>query len=202
MKNREYDEIWTIIPEHTPRIIRKCPRCERTRFYSSDKFRLNANQKKLDAWLIYKCVGCDYTYNITILRRKTVSQINKELLCKYRDNDRELVKFHAFDITTFNNSLKIDWDIKFQIESTVTNVEETQPLTVKKICIQSKYNLKFPVLSLLREKLKLSRTKLDKLHAMDQLILLDRKGANQKLKAPISQVSEIIFNKIYDGFVA
>lgn len=198
MKNREYDEIWTIIPEHTPRIIRKCPRCERTKFYSSDKFRLNANQKKLDAWLIYKCVGCDYTCNIAIVKRKTVSQIDKELLCKYRDNDRELSQFYAFNITIFNNNLKVDWDIKFQVESTVHNVEETQPLIVKKICIQSKYNLKLPAFSILKEKLKLSRTKLDQLHARDQLVLLDREGANQKLKTPISQISEIIFDKMYD----
>src|SRR5690348_3871439 len=62
-----FDYVFTLIPKSTPHIIRKCARCNANRFASSDKFRVNAHKKIIDVWLIFKCVSCDYTLNVSIL---------------------------------------------------------------------------------------------------------------------------------------
>ena len=46
------------------------------RFRSSGKVRLNANGRKLDAWLIYKCESCDRTWNLPLLERAVVGGLD------------------------------------------------------------------------------------------------------------------------------
>lgn len=87
----EFDNVFTLIPKTTPVLIRKCSRCEKNRFTSSDKFRINAHKKIIDVWLIYKCISCESTLNLSILSRKPVSSIDKTLLNGFYKNDIELV---------------------------------------------------------------------------------------------------------------
>ena len=59
---------WTVTPKFTPQPLRACNRCGAvTPFRSSGKIRLNANRKRIDAWLIYRCTACDKTWNRPIL---------------------------------------------------------------------------------------------------------------------------------------
>ena len=45
---------WRVVPLHTPRVIRRCSRCDTTRnFACTEKFRVNAQKRLLDVWLIY-----------------------------------------------------------------------------------------------------------------------------------------------------
>jgi hypothetical protein len=62
---------WTIIAHTEPQPILNCSRCSGARpFRSSGLFRLNANGKRLDAWLIYRCAACDNAWNRTIFERR------------------------------------------------------------------------------------------------------------------------------------
>lgn len=70
---------WTLVPAHAPRPWRHCPTCATTRaFASSGKIRLNANGRKLDAWLIYRCTLCDQTWNRTLFERRPVQQVSRD----------------------------------------------------------------------------------------------------------------------------
>lgn len=72
---------WTLIPKTPPRPILRCSSCGDTRpFRSSGRTRLNANGKQLDAWLIYKCVDCDGTWNRPIFERQSVRCLDPALL--------------------------------------------------------------------------------------------------------------------------
>ncbi|MFC0803867.1 DUF1062 domain-containing protein [Ensifer sp. P24N7] len=72
---------WTIIPLIPPQPWVACSGCGGVRaFESSNKIRLNANGRKLDAWLIYKCSTCDRTWNRPIFERRNVRDIRPAVL--------------------------------------------------------------------------------------------------------------------------
>ena len=72
----------------TPPITWHCPTCRRTeRFACSERFRANANGKLVDIWLIYRCVRCDQTKNITVVERRPVARVPRPLLDAAIDND-------------------------------------------------------------------------------------------------------------------
>jgi len=89
---------WTIIPGSAPEPWLNCNRCrDTTRFRTSGKIRVNANGKRVDAWLIYKCTSCDNTWNRSILERRHVSTIDPHLLASLQANDPELSRRLAFE---------------------------------------------------------------------------------------------------------
>jgi hypothetical protein len=89
---------WTITPANAPEPWLNCSRCRgTTRFRASGKIRVNANGKRLDAWLIYKCMSCDNTWNRPILERRHVSTIDPHILESLQANDPELSRRLAFE---------------------------------------------------------------------------------------------------------
>jgi hypothetical protein len=90
---------WRILPVTTPRVLRHCSHCGTTRqFACSDTFRVNANQRKIDVWLIYRCVDCDCTWNRTIFTRSTPEEIGLVLYRHFQDNHRETAWHYTFDL--------------------------------------------------------------------------------------------------------
>ena len=72
---------WHVAPATPPVALRHCGTCRQARpFHSSGKIRLNANGRKLDAWLIYKCQQCDRTWNRTIYERMDVGAFDDRTL--------------------------------------------------------------------------------------------------------------------------
>nr|WP_180882970.1 DUF1062 domain-containing protein [Mesorhizobium loti] len=69
-------------------------------FACSGKFRLNANGRRLDAWLVYKCVICDDTWNHTLFERRNTRDLHPELLSALEANDPALVGRFAFDVAS------------------------------------------------------------------------------------------------------
>jgi hypothetical protein len=89
---------WTIIPRNPPQPLIACSGCASyTLFRSSGKLRLNANGKKLDAWLIYKCVNCDKTWNRALFERRSVKDIDPVTLEALQSNNPDWIRRHAFD---------------------------------------------------------------------------------------------------------
>lgn len=60
--------------------------------------RLNANGKRLDAWLIYRCTVCENTWNRAILERQPVGTLAPSLIVSLQANDPALVRRLSFDI--------------------------------------------------------------------------------------------------------
>jgi hypothetical protein len=99
---------WTIIPATAPEPWLNCNRCRgTTRFRTSGKIRVNANGKRLDAWLIYRCTSCDNTWNRPILERRHVTTIDPALLASLQANDPELSRRLAFE--KMRRTLKVDY---------------------------------------------------------------------------------------------
>lgn len=90
---------WTIVPRDCPRPVLACPTCGGDRpYHPSGKLRLNANGKRLDVWLIYKCDGCDRTWNRPLLERRLAADIPAADLAALRSADPAFVRRLAFDL--------------------------------------------------------------------------------------------------------
>ncbi|MBN9088662.1 MAG: DUF1062 domain-containing protein [Reyranella sp.] len=96
---------WTIIAQTAPQPWLTCSRCgEARRFRSSDKIRVNANGKRIDAWLIYKCTGCGSTWNRPILERRPVRTIEQGFLTALHASEAVLARRLAFDVEGLRRS--------------------------------------------------------------------------------------------------
>jgi len=70
-------------------VVRRCARCDGPReFVSSGRFRVNAQKKRLDVWLVFKCAACDATWNATVHERARAAELPD--LDGYHANDAAL----------------------------------------------------------------------------------------------------------------
>lgn len=95
---------WAIAPAIAPRPLINCNRCGGVKAYRcSGKFRVNANGKRIDVWLIYRCVDCDNSWNFGIFERCNRRDIEPALLQAFESNDPALARRHAFDVVALRN---------------------------------------------------------------------------------------------------
>lgn len=99
---------WEVKVKNTPLLIKKCSHCESDRFYCSDKFRMNAQKKNIDVWLIYRCVKCDNTCNLTLLSRSKPDLIDKTLFHNFSMNDKDTAWKYAFS-TEMERKNNLGW---------------------------------------------------------------------------------------------
>ena len=69
----------------------------------SDKIRVNANGKRIDVWLIYRCSDCDNSWNFGIFERCNRRDIEPALLAALESNDPAIARRHAFDVVALRN---------------------------------------------------------------------------------------------------
>ncbi|MFJ6166688.1 DUF1062 domain-containing protein [Micromonospora orduensis] len=81
---------WAVVPTCLPLIRRRCRGCASERLRPSGRFRVNANHKLIDVWLLALCTACGETAKLTVLERLTVRSIGPELLDRLHDNDPDL----------------------------------------------------------------------------------------------------------------
>lgn len=93
---------WTIASAAsvtTPKPILHCRRCDAPRaFDSSGKFRLNANGKRLDAWLVYRCSACSASWNRPVFERRRRGEIEPVMFDALHANDPALAASIADDV--------------------------------------------------------------------------------------------------------
>ena len=98
---------WTVVPKFAPQPWIVCSGCGSLRaFQSSNKIRLNANGRKLDAWLIYKCTVCDKTWNRPIFERRNVRDIDSVVLDALQSNDPDWIRTEAFNLETLRRKAR------------------------------------------------------------------------------------------------
>jgi hypothetical protein len=86
-------------------LSRHCPRCKLTRrFASSGKFRVNAQKKRIDAWLIFRCTACDDRWNWPVHERRPVGALDPAELDALMRNDPTLAARHAWAAVEAGNA--------------------------------------------------------------------------------------------------
>jgi len=151
--------IWELKFLSAPKTMHYCKKCgARTEHVSSEAFRINAQGKSLDVWLIYRCVRCKTTWNLTILSRVNPGSLDRGLLERFTCNDGELARRYAMD-TDFLKRNGAETEVP-PYDVTGDEVDLARKTTVR---IISRYPLGIRVSKILREKLFLSRKNFDEM---------------------------------------
>lgn len=175
---------WEIIPTSTPLFKRKCSKCRSSNlYYCSNKFRLNSQKKNIDVWLIYRCVKCDNTCNITILSRTRPELIDKELYQKFTTNDEDTAWKYAFDAETIRkNSMELDYsNIEYNIIHEDITLEDILKMDEDLIEFQIKvnFNLNLKLTSVIRECFDVSLNQLEKMLSAGVITVLPLVSVNK-----------------------
>ena len=90
--------LWELEYQDAPKVIRHCQKCgTKTHYGSSGLFRVNAQKKSLDIWLIYRCDVCDHTWNAEIYTRIKPGKLSEEQLERFHRNDPALSQSYAMN---------------------------------------------------------------------------------------------------------
>ncbi|WP_030936060.1 DUF1062 domain-containing protein [Streptomyces sp. NRRL S-646] len=109
---------WVVMPTCLPTVLRRCPACTSERFRANGKFRVNANHKLLDAWLLVLCTRCGDTAKLTVLERMNVRSIRPELLDRMHANDLDLAAELLQDpVLQRRNRTALDWDDAWRLDT-------------------------------------------------------------------------------------
>ncbi|MCE5235050.1 MAG: DUF1062 domain-containing protein [Clostridiaceae bacterium] len=152
--------LWRARPQGLPRAIKYCGRCGRkTEFYCSNSFRVNAQKKTLDVWLIYKCEVCDATWNVELYSRVGAGTLEKGLYEGFLKNDAALAARYALDAAFLaKNGAEADMDaLPFEVEGELPAPDTCGAQVVLECAFGARLD------RLLKEKLCLSRAAVQRL---------------------------------------
>ncbi|MEV2191987.1 DUF1062 domain-containing protein [Streptomyces phaeochromogenes] len=111
-------EDWVVMPTCLPLVLRRCHACASERFRANGKFRVNANHKLIDAWLLALCTGCGDTTKLTVLERTNVRSVRPELLDRLHDNDPGLAaELLQHPVVRRRNRIALDWDNAWRLDT-------------------------------------------------------------------------------------
>ena len=83
--------VWTLRPIDSPILDHGCPRCGQPRsFRSARAFRINAQKRRLDVWVLFNCLDCDHTLRLPVHERVRVASLPVDHLERYHRNDPDL----------------------------------------------------------------------------------------------------------------
>lgn len=89
---------FAVVSVAPPTIRTHCRSCGADRrFACRERFRVNASGKLVDIWLLYRCVRCDVTRNVTLVERTPVRRVRRDLLDAAYDNDAAVARRVARD---------------------------------------------------------------------------------------------------------
>ncbi|WP_242583969.1 DUF1062 domain-containing protein [Amycolatopsis sp. 195334CR] len=106
------------MPTRLPLVQRRCHACASDRFRASGRFRVNANHKRIDAWLLVRCTECGDTVKLTLFERLNVRSIRPDLLNRLHDNDLGLVVALLQDpAVQHRNRITLDWGGTWRLDT-------------------------------------------------------------------------------------
>lgn len=90
--------LWRVSALHLPTVTRHCARCDQPRvFRCAERFRINGNGRRLDMWLLYRCVRCSRSWKLTLFDRVHPNALPTGLLIAAERNDPQLVRRFALN---------------------------------------------------------------------------------------------------------
>ncbi|MFE2283793.1 DUF1062 domain-containing protein [Streptomyces sp. NPDC059443] len=162
---------WVVVPTCLPIVLRRCHRCASGRFRTNGKFRVNANHKLLDVWLLALCTECGDTTKLTVLERMNVRSVRPELLNRLHDNDAGLAAELLQDpVVRRRNRIALDWDDAWRLDGGGT--EQPYGPDGEVIDVSVRFAARIPVrpVRLIAEGFGLSRAEVEGLLAAGNLV--------------------------------
>lgn len=161
-------ENWVVVPTRLPLVRRRCHVCAAERFRPSGKFRVNANQRRIDAWLLARCTTCEETAKLTVLERMNVRSISPELLDRLLHDDPRLTATLLQDsILQRRNHVTLDWDDAWRLD---TGGSDHLDREVIEVSVRFAARIPVRVVRLIAEGCGLSRAEVERLLTEGKLV--------------------------------
>ena len=110
--------LWVVRELGLPAIVKACVSCRSTRHHPTGKFRVNANGKLLDVWMLISCELCDRTSKIPVHERIHVRALDRERLLMFENNDPAMVRRLAMDTALAGKAAyRLDWSGTWALET-------------------------------------------------------------------------------------
>jgi hypothetical protein len=110
--------LWVVRELGLPAIVKACVSCRSTRHRPTGKFRVNANRKLLDVWMLICCELCDRTSKIAVHERIRVQALEGERLLRFENNDPAMVRHLAMDAALAGKAAyQLDWSGTWALET-------------------------------------------------------------------------------------
>ncbi|WP_236045528.1 DUF1062 domain-containing protein [Paractinoplanes ovalisporus] len=162
------------MPTRLPLVRRRCHACTSDRLRANGKFRVNANHKLLDAWILALCTACGETARLTYLERTNVRSVRPELLDRMHHNDLGLAAELLRDpVLQRRNRFRLDWDGAWRLDT-----GEPLPADVEVLEVSVRFAAPIPVrpVRLIAEGCGLSRAEVERLLGDGRLVSAVRLG--------------------------
>ncbi|MFI6009263.1 DUF1062 domain-containing protein [Streptomyces sp. NPDC051243] len=159
---------WVVVPTCLPLVLRRCHTCASDTFRANGKFRVNANHKLLDAWLLVLCTACGDTAKLTVMERMNVRSIRPDLLERMHDNDPDLAAELLQDpVVRHRNRIALDWDDAWRLDTGGSDHLDREVLDVS-----VRFAARIPVrpVRLIAEGCGLSRAEVERLITQGRLV--------------------------------
>ena len=96
---------WRVAAAGAPTALRPCGACgAEAAFASTGQFRVNAQKKRLDVWLVYRCTTCGSVWNCAVTSRRGAKSLDGGLLERFSGNDPELALACALDVSLLKHN--------------------------------------------------------------------------------------------------
>jgi len=110
--------LWVVKELGLPAIVKACVSCRLTRHHATGKFRVNANGKVIDVWMLIRCEQCGRTSKIPVHERVDVQALVRERLLLFEGNDRSIVRDLAMDgMLAAQAAYRFDWTGTWKLET-------------------------------------------------------------------------------------
>ncbi|MFC0007585.1 DUF1062 domain-containing protein [Micromonospora siamensis] len=124
---------WFVRRTRLPLLTLPCLDCpSKSATTGRGRFRVNANRKLLDVWLLVRCVSCDRTRKLTVHERSPVSSLDPAELRGYRVNDPALVASWLLDPALARRGhFSLDWTGAWRLDTTPVPLDQGWPVRVE-----------------------------------------------------------------------
>ncbi|WP_433290813.1 DUF1062 domain-containing protein [Actinoplanes sp. CA-030573] len=124
---------WYVRRTRLPLLALRCVDCRGERATSGDgRFRVNANHKLLDVWLLVRCTGCDRTSKLPVYERVPVGALDPAELHGFHVNDPALVASRLLDPALARRGrFALDWTGAWRLDAAPVVLDGPWPIRVE-----------------------------------------------------------------------
>ena len=131
--NIDRKALWAVRECGLPAVVKSCVDCSGTRHHPSGKFRVNANGKLLDVWLLLCCAACGRTSKVPVHERVQVRSLERVRRLAYETNDPAMVRELTMSASlAAKNRYRLDWTGAWELvtDTPCYSPDNPLPLTV------------------------------------------------------------------------
>ncbi|WP_254716302.1 DUF1062 domain-containing protein [Actinomadura sp. WMMB 499] len=124
---------WVVRRTRLPLLSLRCVDCRsESATAGRGRFRVNANGKLLDVWLLVRCTSCGRTNKLTVHERAPVRSFDPADLHRYRANDPDLVASTLLDpLLARRNRFTLDWEGAWRLDTAPAWADQAGPVQVE-----------------------------------------------------------------------